>query len=124
MVINGKKYADKVSVLGQDYSIFYVEKKKATDPKFSGSDGYTEVETKEIFIEKELFDDSEKDSLTVKDLPRLGRRVIRHEIIHAFMEESGLNESNGWVHNEECVDWIAKQFPKMLKAFREVGVVD
>ena len=124
MIINGKKFADKVSVLGQDYSIFYVEKEKSNDPKFSGSDGYTEIETKEIFIEKELFDDSEKDSLTVKDLPRLGRRVIRHEIIHAFMEESGLNEGNGWVHNEECVDWIAKQFPKMLKAFREVGVVD
>lgn len=124
MVINGKKYADKVSVLGQDYNIFYVEKEKANDPKFSGSDGYTEIETKEIFIQKELFDDSEKDSLTVKDLPRLGRRVLRHEIIHAFMEESGLNEGNGWVHNEECVDWIAKQFPKMLKAFREVGVVD
>lgn len=51
---------------------------------------------------------------------------LRHEIVHAFFNESGLCESsnafNGaWAKNEEMVDWIALQFPKMQKAFEETG---
>ena len=46
------------------------------------------------------------------------REVLRHEIIHAFLFESGLDDLGS---NEELVDWIAKQFPKMTKAFEEAG---
>ena len=48
------------------------------------------------------------------------------EIIHAFMFESGLGYS--WQHAEEfghdetTVDWFARQFAKIHKAFVEWGV--
>lgn len=46
------------------------------------------------------------------------KEVIRHELIHAFFEESGLFE---YCSDERLVDWIAKQFPKMLTAMRSAG---
>lgn len=46
------------------------------------------------------------------------REVLRHEIVHAFFEEAGLFE---YCSDERLVDWIAKQFPKMLKAMRSAG---
>ena len=46
--------------------------------------------------------------------------VLRHEIIHAFFIESGLEDYNS---NEQLVNWIAIQFPKMIKAFEEVDCI-
>ena len=45
--------------------------------------------------------------------------MIRHEIIHAFLYESGMKEcssaTQSWVENEEMVDWFAIQIPKIVK---------
>lgn len=38
--------------------------------------------------------------------------TIRHELIHAFLYESGLNGST-WSDNEDMVDWFANQIPKI-----------
>ena len=64
-------------------------------------------------------DETEEYCLKVEKL------VLRHEIIHAFLSESGLQTSTlqmdgGWAKNEEMVDWIALQFPKILKAIQTV----
>ena len=53
---------------------------------------------------------------------------IRHEVVHAFLEESGLSDCSlrpemAWARNEEMVDWIAIQFPKMLEAFKWLEVL-
>ena len=47
----------------------------------------------------------------------------RHEIVHAFLFESGLAENSEWAQNEEMVDWIAKQGPKLIKAWQEAGAL-
>jgi hypothetical protein len=44
--------------------------------------------------------------------------VIRHEIVYAFFEEAGLAD---YCSDARLVDWIAKQFPKMMKAMRSAG---
>ena len=53
------------------------------------------------------------------------RLTLRHEVIHAFLNESGLtSSSNGvdcWALNEEMVDWIAIQYPKIRKVFQQLG---
>ena len=49
------------------------------------------------------------------------KQITRHEIIHAFLSESGLQEctsGGAWSKNEAMVDWIALQFPKILAAFK------
>ena len=42
------------------------------------------------------------------------KKNLRHEIVHAFLFESGLAENSEWAYNEEMVDWIAKQGPKII----------
>ena len=51
------------------------------------------------------------------------RKVLRHEIIHAFLYESGMWNNSGstncWGMDETITDWIAIQSPKLFRAFKE-----
>ena len=54
--------------------------------------------------------------------------ALRHEIIHAYLNESGLrwdaSKHNGsWAKNEEMVDWFAIQSPKIFKTYKELGIL-
>lgn len=50
-------------------------------------------------------------------------KTLRHEIVHAFLEESGLGGECDFV-NEELVDWIAIQAPKMFRTFCQAKAFD
>ena len=60
----------------------------------------------------------EKEIVVYRDLRQkeFQKQLIRHEIIHAFLHESGLED---YKNNEYLVNYIAMQFPKMLKVFKE-----
>jgi len=109
-----------VNVLGTNYSITVKAEK---DDKFFKSldcDGYVDKTSKEIVL-MQLTD----DNCQLKRKEVYSAKTLRHEIIHAFLFESGLGESSGaiesWATNEEMVDWIAYQAPKLFKAFKETG---
>ena len=52
---------------------------------------------------------------------------LRHEIIHAFLNESGLKDNFEHVprmgHEETMVDWIANQFPKIAAVYEELRIL-
>ena len=112
-----------VNVLGTGYKIVY--KTHDEEPLFreKGWDGFCDDTLKEIVIlDLNNTDEWKKISPISRELTR--KRYLRHEITHAFFSESGLSDDSntygsGWAVNEEMVDWIALQFPKMLKAFQE-----
>ena len=54
--------------------------------------------------------------------PSKRQKVLRHEIVHAYSEESGISNFNE-IDNDFIVDWIAKQAPKMLISFLECGAL-
>lgn len=98
----------KINVLGTKYRIFF--KSPEQDKTLNNYDGYCDKSTKTIVV----------------NIKTIQKQSLRHEIIHAFMFESGL--SANWEHKqfgqeETVVDWIAIQFPKILKVFEEVGVL-
>ena len=98
-----------VNVLGTIYTI--KESNEVEDLNLKENDGYCDHTTKTIVI------DTFKDSPgSVKDLESYKKQVIRHELVHAFLFESGLSGCS-WAKDEEIVDWIACQFPKLSKAF-------
>lgn len=114
----------KVSVLGTKYEIISVEETNDNLEKYpllKDSSGYTDITTKQIYILK--YKNTED---TFINLDVLYKKTLRHELVHAFLYESGLfNNSNGdWAKNEEVVDWIAIQFEKMLGAFIETKCID
>jgi len=108
----------KISILGTEYEIDLV--KNHNDKALDNSDGYCDSSVKQIVVDD--MSESVGHVGVKKDLNQYRKKVVRHEVIHAFLYESGLAE-NSWGENEEIVDWIAVQFPKMLAAFREVDAL-
>lgn len=107
----------KVNVLGVEYTI-YKETTEADKPFMRSADGVTDFTTKEIFINQ--LDNGDPDNFQEIDVYEA--RTIRHEIIHAILFESGLDNNAEWPRNEEIVDWIAIQFPKLLNIYKELEV--
>ena len=104
-----------VDVLGTAYSIEHSN--KVDDTNLENLDGYCDSSIKKIII------NTFKDFPGAKeDLKEYEKEVIRHELIHAFLFESGLDGSS-WAQQEEIVDWIALQFPKLLKAFETIKCI-
>lgn len=109
-----------INVLGTDIRILFREEKQ--DPKLSELSGY--FDSSECLIVVKI---PEKDTMSIGNLENYQKNVLRHEIIHAFLHESGLDwcadSSDCWAVNEEMVDWFAIQSPKIFKVFREQKLV-
>ena len=116
-----------VNVLGTKYTIKIVKISKCKLLRENNWIGSCNQITKEILIvdtnEEEYF-----GKMTDKEKELTTKEIMRHEIIHAFLNESGLQDSsmqycNAWAKNEEMIDWIAIQFPKILDVFKKVGCI-
>lgn len=108
-----------VNILGTEYSIEWLSENN--DEKLKECYGYCDQYTKRIVIS-----DGEclkNDVMSVGDIDKFLNKTLRHEIIHAFLGESGLRSCSEWAENEEMVDWLAIQIPKIVKAFEDVGIV-
>lgn len=104
----------KIDVLGTKYTVSF--KSEQEDPELEQCDGYCDKTTKEIVVKKQ----SKHSNLG--NYEEYQKKVLRHELIHAFLFESGLHENfrkDEFGHDETTVDWIAVQFPKLLKAFKD-----
>lgn len=106
----------KVNILGVVYAI-YDEVSVKDDIRITDCDGVTDFTTREILIAE-----MNSDPNSWKKLDIYKKRTIRHEIVHAILFESGLDHNTEWARNEEVVDWIAIQFPKLLDIFKDIEV--
>ena len=104
-----------VNVLGTIYTI--KESNELEDMNLKGNDGYCDHSTKTIVID--TFRDTPG---SLGNLDEYRKCVIRHELVHAFLHESGLDACS-WAKDEEIVDWIACQFPKLVKTFDECDIL-
>lgn len=107
----------KINVLGTEYIITQTH----NDPRMENIDGFCDETTKEIFVETYEGDDGKSGVKTKLDVQR--KKNVRHELVHAFLFECGLAENSPWAQNEELVDWIAIQGPKLYKAWLEAGAI-
>lgn len=106
----------KICILGSDWTIEHAPQRELEE---KGCDGYTDNTVRKIVVAS-----FEPDARSKQDLDRHARKVLRHEIVHAFLYESGLAENSDWAMDEEMVDWIAMQFPKLMVAFAAAGAMD
>jgi len=104
---------DVLDVLGTEYTILYdvPEEDMPED-----SDGCMDQSIKTIKIRK-----FEPCRNSLSDLTEYRKKVLRHEIIHAFFYESGIWNNSGtseaFGQDETITDWFAIQGPKIFKAF-------
>lgn len=104
----------KIDVLGTKYSITITSAEN--DELLKKADGYCDKTTKKIVV-RDIDNDNE-----LVDFELYKKACLRHEIIHAFLFESGLHSNFHhveWGHDETMIDWVATQFPKLLTAFAE-----
>lgn len=107
----------KVNVLGTDYDVELLEERDEAMEAMN-CDGYTDNSVKQIKVLK--YKDDDKDPRQINDVSKYNNLVLRHELIHAFLYECGID--NGMLfHNEECVDFFAMQFEKLTKIFEDAG---
>ena len=110
-----------VNILGTQYDV-YDNVCEENDSFFETCSGYCDKTAKRIAVMAEP-----KDS-ELADWPVYHKECMRHEIIHAFLHESGIDvnckfDVLGEEHPEHLVAWIAIQYPKMLKVFQEVNAM-
>jgi len=117
----------KVNVLGTTYSI--IIKKYDEDEAFERRSiaGYCDCYQKQIVI-CDMFTYKGWEHEFPPSVKISQNQTLRHEIVHAFFAESGLEDNclpydDSWPNNEELVDWIAIQGPKIYRAWQEAGAL-
>ena len=107
-----------VDILGVPYKIFLRSSQDELPPNTDGTHDPTTKTIRVIDIEE---DNSNRSQ--IQDVTEYKKRILRHELIHAFLFESGLHVETSeepWATNEEAIDWIAIQSPKIFKVFKEL----
>lgn len=105
-----------VNILGQEYSVEVVP--YGSDPMFldGETNGYTDLFEHRIVVQDAPDGDME-------NVYAVTARCLRHEVVHAFLEESGL--SSNWTHqtgqDETIVDWIAVQWNKIATVISDIS---
>ncbi len=82
-------------------------------------DGMTDFTTRTIKVRNDNVQEFD-------NFKELYKRTVRHEVLHAFMIESGLDSNFNhpeYGHDETFVDWVAIQFPKIMVAYSKLGVL-
>lgn len=115
-----------VSILGTTYTI---QTRKVSEDEYMKHKhlcGYCCEESKRIVVadmsEKEYFELDEAEQKSCY------KRTLRHELVHAFLNESGLSDdasvpAGSWAKHEEIIDWFAIQSPKIFKTFEELDIL-
>ena len=111
----------KVNILGTDYDIIRVDDGQDEFMDKMSYGGYCSDFLKKIVI-LNLKSTSDWKNEPYNSIIQSEKQTLRHEIIHAFLNESGLKynsaEIEHWAQNEEMVDFFAIQAPKMMEAFK------
>lgn len=115
-----------VNILGTEYGIEVHRISEDPDLKNYNRGAYCDKIAKLIVIA----DLNEEEYIDIQEdcKPDYQKELLRHEILHAFLNESGLWENScqpecGWAMNEEMIDWFSIQSPKIFKAYQEVGAL-
>lgn len=124
---NANKNVKQIDILGEKYNIYF-----DVDPKGKELEGKTlgvcYRSRREIYIANLEQDTDWKNEPAYAKENKL-KEIIIHEVIQAFLNESGLKSNSlccdfSWVENEQMIDWIAIQFPKIVKVINLLGVME
>lgn len=105
----------KVNILGTDYIIKKLDERECPKLALMEANGLAELYSKELIINKNINEQTGKE---YDRLEEYEKKVLRHEIIHAFFHESGLD---GYTNDEVLIDFLALQVGKMVVAMQKSG---
>lgn len=117
----------KIDILGTEYRIEIHKVSEDSYMEKKGLAGYCEEENKLIVV-ADMSEEKYFVGMDEKAQEIYRKKTLRHEIMHAFLNESGLSDSSNrfdgaWAKNEEMVDWLAIQTPKIYKTFQKLNII-
>lgn len=107
-----------INILGTNYKIYFKTEKE--EPALAELGGFCDETSKRIVVYDMVH--SQSDMCSVSDKKYVQDLVLRHELIHAFLIESGLLDESDWAANEEMVDYFARQFHKIEAVFNKLKI--
>lgn len=99
------------------YCLFFEGGSKTTVNKSTAKKLLNELQKQKVL--KNIKDDVTKQEDNIK----CQNNILRHELIHAFLYECGIDLGMQF-HNEECVYFFAMQFNKLANIFEDAGCLD
>jgi hypothetical protein len=114
-----KKY--KVDVLGSTYFVEIVPYTKYP-VLFGKALGWCDFHAKKIVV-LDMATVEIEDELNTQSPDKATNRIFRHELVHAFFYESGLDEQSDFARDEILVDFLAMQIPKMVRIFSKLDLL-
>lgn len=114
-----------INILGSEWTINFIDGSKSSILNYGRLAGLTQGPIRTITCDNFKYD--KKYNSTGKN--QVIKRVLRHELMHAFLYESGLCIEAGaydgsWACNEEMIDWFAIQSPKIFKLYDELDILE
>lgn len=103
---NGKK----INILGTEYTIWVIMPNDERLVNANTQNGFIESYSKEIFV-CDHASLKHLDKRMYKNVEEYCMKILRHEIIHGVLFESGHPE---WYDNEDLVDALAYLMPKFI----------
>lgn len=116
-----------INILGTKYAIIFCNYQNDISFEKHKIDGYCDGITKSIHVcNMNTYPGYESES--PEYCKKIETHILKHEIIHAFLNESGLQSSavsidGSWAENEEMVDFFACQFSKIYDVYKELGLI-
>lgn len=111
-----------IMVLGVEWKVIF--RKGKEDAYLKSIGGYCDNTIKTIVIRKQHEVAKVHECSDLRDYER---KCLRHELVHAFLYESGLahnsKSADAWAMNEEMVDWLDMQAPKLFEAYKTLGLL-
>lgn len=117
-----------VYILGTEYRIEVHKISEDDYMREHALSGYCCEEDKIIVI-ADVSEEQYYQGMSCSAKQRYSNSTLRHEIVHAFLNESGLSDSanvisGSWAKNEEMVDWFAIQSPKIFSVYKDLGILE
>lgn len=109
------------SVLGSTWTLIF--ESTVNKERYVAHNGWADTSVKECHVGIRP-----KSRTLMNDPDEFYRNIARHEVIHAYLFESGLvpsavSNSKKWSVNETMIEWMAKQMPKIMKTFKELELI-
>ena len=108
----------KVNILGTEYTVHLIDEQDEAMIE-ANLQGYCDWTSKKIVVLKH----KKSCASDLNNIEELTKKTLKHEIIHAFLFESGI-ELGMLFHNEEMVEWLSYQFPNIENALKGVLNID
>jgi len=115
----------KIKIMGKKWKVIFMTEKEDKEGVLYKADGICDDSIRTIYLRD--YYHRKREPTDCDDSDHIMRRNIRHEILHAYLDECGLKEdsasANAWARNEEMVDWIANLLPRVNKTLKKMKVI-